>query len=70
MTPKQARYRMRKSRAIRPAKGGASAGWYYVEDGGIFVLCARVQSGITQVRLTWKQIEQALALKRAASSAS
>lgn len=66
MTPAQARYRMRKARYTRAAKGGIRPGWYYIEDEGVTVIGATTRAGTVQVRLTWKQIEQALALKRAA----
>lgn len=66
MTRAQARYRMRKARYTRAAKGGVRPGWYYVEDGGVTVLGSAVRLGTVQIRLTWKQIEQALALRRAA----
>lgn len=68
MTRTQARYRMRKARYTRAAKGGVRPGWYYIEDGGITVLgiTPLPRAGTVVVRLTWKQIEQALALRRAA----
>lgn len=71
MTPAQARYKMRKPRGIRRGPGGLRAGWYYIEEGGISVLAENLMAGETvQMLLTWKQIEQALAIKRCAGSAS
>lgn len=65
MTPSKARYAMRKARYTRAAKGGIRPGWYYVEEEGLTVLGA-TSNGTVQVRLTWKQVAQALALKRCA----
>lgn len=67
MTPARARYLIRQPRHTRPGRGGAKRGWFYIEEDGLSVLapCGPGHDA-TFVRLTWKQIEQALALRRAA----
>ena len=69
MKASTAKYRMRLPRYTRSGKSGIMAGWYYIEDDGISVLCsaAKALEGATMVKLTWKQIEQALALRDASN---
>lgn len=65
MKPARARYKMRKARYTRAAKGGIRPGWYYIEDEGLTVLGA-TSTGTVQVRLAWRQVELALAIRRCA----
>lgn len=62
----KAKYRMLRPRRCREVFGGGP-GWYYVEPEGIAVLNDQAEK-VTYQYLTWKQIDQALALKRAAES--
>jgi len=74
MTRAQAQYKMRQSR--RCQIGGAASdkldwqAWYYVEGAGLDVMVRKPGSGTVAVKLTKRQLEQALALIRAAGSAS
>lgn len=65
MKPSRARYKMRKARYTRAGKGGIRPGWYYIEEEGLTVLGATT-TGTVQVRLSWKQVEQSLAIRRSA----
>jgi hypothetical protein len=67
MTPTQAKRAMLKPRKTRCRCGG-TPGWYYVEDEGISVINENSSGAITF--LSWRQIDQALALKAAAKGKS
>jgi hypothetical protein len=60
MTPTQAKRAMLRPRKTRCVIGG-TPGWYYVEDEGISVFNENCKTAFSV--LTWKQIEQAVALK-------
>lgn len=64
MTPTQAKRAMLKPRKARCIHGG-TPGWYYVEDEGISVINENAKGAITF--LSWRQIEQAIALRAALS---
>lgn len=68
MTPAKAQYTMRQPRKCQIA-GGVSKrlnweAWYYVESRGIDILVRKPGVGTVAVKLTKKQLEQALALIR------
>ena len=74
MTPAQAQYKMRQPRRCKIV--GASGekldweSWYYVEGGGLDIMVRKPGgAGTVAVKITTRQLEQALALIRAAGSA-
>lgn len=67
MTPTQARRAMLMPRQTRSYRDCPGKGHYYVEDEGVTVV-VDIRKGVEMVRLNWKQIEQALALKRTAET--
>lgn len=64
MTPVQAKRAMLMPRYTRSYRDCPTTGHYYVENEGITVV---IDKGLEMVRLNWKQIEQAIALKKIAN---
>lgn len=69
MSPAEARRKMLHPRATRRYKDIPTAGWYYIEEEGLTVLAPPERGDALCVRLSWEQVEQALAIKRLAASA-
>lgn len=67
MDHKLAKKKMLQPRRTRCVIGG-TPGWYYVENEGISVFNENSPGAFSV--LTWRQIQQALALKRTADSAT
>ena len=63
MTPAKAKWKMLRPRKTRCQSGG-TPGWYYVEEDGVSVFNENCKGAFSF--LTWRQIHQALALRRAA----